>query len=124
MKRLPIAAIGLAAALAVAAVATAGPAHTSATSTVIKTRNTKYGPILVNASNRTIYLDRADKPGKLACTGGCLSAWPPVKALGTLKAQGGVKASLLGSVKDGAYRRILPEWVDEYIRRRVEEQAR
>jgi len=26
------------------------------------------------------------------------------------------------SVKDGAYRRILPEWVDDYIRRRVEEQ--
>jgi excisionase family DNA binding protein len=28
------------------------------------------------------------------------------------------------SVKDGAYRRILPEWVDDYIRRLVEEQAR
>ena len=27
------------------------------------------------------------------------------------------------SVKDGGNRRILPEWVDEYIRRRIEEQA-
>jgi hypothetical protein len=25
------------------------------------------------------------------------------------------------SVKDGGNRRILPEWVDEYIRRRVEQ---
>jgi excisionase family DNA binding protein len=27
----------------------------------------------------------------------------------------------LRSLKDGRYRRILPEWVDEYIERRVEE---
>ena len=30
----------------------------------------------------------------------------------------------LRSVKDGKYRRVLPEWVDEYIRRVAEEQAR
>jgi excisionase family DNA binding protein len=29
----------------------------------------------------------------------------------------------LRSVKDGKYRRILPEWVDEYVARRVEEAA-
>jgi excisionase family DNA binding protein len=27
----------------------------------------------------------------------------------------------LRSVKDGKYRRILPEWVDEYVERRVKE---
>jgi len=27
------------------------------------------------------------------------------------------------SIKDGGNRRILPEWVDDYIRRRVEEHA-
>jgi excisionase family DNA binding protein len=27
------------------------------------------------------------------------------------------------SIKDGKYRRVLPEWVDEYINRRVQEQA-
>ena len=27
------------------------------------------------------------------------------------------------SIKDGGNRRILPEWVDEYIRRRVREHA-
>ena len=29
----------------------------------------------------------------------------------------------LRSVKDGRYRRILPDWVDDYVRRRVEEAA-
>lgn len=29
----------------------------------------------------------------------------------------------LRSVKDGRYRRILPEWVDEYVERRVDEVA-
>lgn len=28
----------------------------------------------------------------------------------------------LRSIKDGKYRRILPEWVDEYVARRVQEQ--
>ena len=27
------------------------------------------------------------------------------------------------SVKDGGHRKILPEWIDDYIRRVVEEQA-
>ena len=29
----------------------------------------------------------------------------------------------LRSVKDGKYRRILPEWVDEYVARKAEEAA-
>ena len=35
-----------------------------------------------------------------------------------------VLSGQIRSVKDGAYRRILPEWVDEYIRCLAEEQAR
>jgi excisionase family DNA binding protein len=34
-----------------------------------------------------------------------------------------VTTGQLRSIKDGKYRRILPEWVDEYINRRVREQA-
>lgn len=34
-----------------------------------------------------------------------------------------VLSGQIRSVKDGGNRRILPEWVDEYIRRRVEEQT-
>ncbi len=32
-----------------------------------------------------------------------------------------VATGQLRSLKDGKYRRILPEWVDEYIERRVKE---
>lgn len=28
----------------------------------------------------------------------------------------------LRSIKDGKYRRVLPEWVDEYVARRAQEQ--
>jgi excisionase family DNA binding protein len=28
----------------------------------------------------------------------------------------------MGSIKDGKYRRVLPEWVDEYVRHQVERQ--
>ena len=34
-----------------------------------------------------------------------------------------VLSGQIRSVKDGGSRRILPEWVDDYVRRRVEEQA-
>jgi excisionase family DNA binding protein len=34
-----------------------------------------------------------------------------------------VLSGQIRSVKDGGSRRILPEWVDDYIRRRVEEQV-
>ncbi len=34
-----------------------------------------------------------------------------------------VMSGKLRSVKDGGHRKILPEWIDDYIRRVVEEQA-
>lgn len=34
-----------------------------------------------------------------------------------------VLSGQIRSIKDGGNRRILPEWVDDYIRRRVEEHA-
>jgi excisionase family DNA binding protein len=34
-----------------------------------------------------------------------------------------VLSGKIRSVKDGRHRRILPEWVDDYIRRLAEEQA-
>jgi excisionase family DNA binding protein len=34
-----------------------------------------------------------------------------------------VLSGQIRSVKDGGNRRILPEWVDEYIRHRIEETA-
>jgi predicted lipoprotein with Yx(FWY)xxD motif len=73
-------------------------AHSSA-ATVVTTKKASLGTILVTSSGQTLYLDSGDKPGKPACTGGCLSIWPPLKASGTPKASGSAKASLLGTTK-------------------------
>jgi predicted lipoprotein with Yx(FWY)xxD motif len=72
----------------------------SGSATVVTTKKTSlYGTILVTGSGQTLYLDSADKPGHPACTGGCLSVWPPLKASGTPKATGSAKGSLLGTTK-------------------------
>ena len=34
-----------------------------------------------------------------------------------------IQSGQIRSVKDGGSRRILPEWVDEYIRHRIEEMS-
>lgn len=86
-------------ALGTTAAAFAGTAHTSASQTVVNTKKTSLGVILVNGSGQTLYLDAGDKPPHFACTGGCLQAWPPLIANGTLKAKGAAKASMLKSVK-------------------------
>lgn len=45
----------------------------------IKTATVKtYGEILENSKGLPLYYDSANKPGHWACTGSCLSAWPPV----------------------------------------------
>lgn len=89
--------------LAVGAVAMAGTAfgqsaHSSA-ATVVTTKSTSLGTILVTGSGQTLYLDSADKAGHPACTGGCLAIWPALKASGGVKAAGSAKASMLGTTK-------------------------
>jgi predicted lipoprotein with Yx(FWY)xxD motif len=86
------------AALALTASAFGQQAHSSA-ATVVTTKSTSLGSILVTSSGQTLYLDSHDKPGHAACTGSCLSAWPPLKASGTPKASGSAKSSLLGTTK-------------------------
>ena len=85
-------------ALALASSALGKSAHASSV-TVVTTKKTSLGTILVTSSGRSLYLDVADKPGHPACTGGCLSIWPPLKASGTLKAAGGAKAADLATIK-------------------------
>ena len=85
-------------ALALTGSASGQSAHASST-TGVTTKKNSYGTILVTTSGQTLYLDSADKSGHPACTGGCLSIWPPLKASGTLKASGSAKTSLLGTTK-------------------------
>ena len=47
----------------------------------------------------TLYVDEKDKPGAPACTGSCLTAWPPVPApAGTPTAGTGVTATKFASI--------------------------
>lgn len=43
---------------------------------------------------------------------------------GLYKTKAIIASGELRSLKDGRYRRILPEWVDEYVRRRAAESER
>ncbi len=55
--------------------------------------------------------------------------WYTIEQVAIMLNYGLTKTKYLGhsgqirSVKDGGSRRILPEWVDEYVRQRVEEQS-
>jgi predicted lipoprotein with Yx(FWY)xxD motif len=60
--------------------------------------DSKFGKILVDSSGMSLYVDENDKPGKPACTGACLQAWPPVPAPATFVAGTGVTASKYGDV--------------------------
>jgi len=57
------------------------------------------GPVLVDGRGHTLYLFEQDKQGKSACSGKCVSLWPPLIASGKPLAAGGAKASLLGTVR-------------------------
>ena len=100
MKHLRLAAALVSAiGLATAATAFGHTAHAAGASVTVNTKNTSLGTFLVNSSGKTLYLDQGDKPPHFACLGGCLKAWPPLKATGTLKAAGAAKQADLGTVK-------------------------
>ena len=84
--------------------ATAGKALTKATAAtkvaVDEVTVAKYGKVLVDQKGLALYYDAANKPMPFACTGDCLTAWPPlVLAKGQAAALGGAGVSGLGTVR-------------------------
>jgi predicted lipoprotein with Yx(FWY)xxD motif len=69
----------------------------SGSSATVSVANTGLGKILVDSQGRTLYLFEQDTGTKSTCSGGCATAWPPLRASGKLTAGGGAKASLLGT---------------------------
>lgn len=59
--------------------ATATPSGPS----TIATGSTSLGTVLTNAQGLTLYYFVPEKGSVVACTGGCASTWPPLKAGGT-----------------------------------------
>lgn len=63
---------------------------TSAAATTLALATTSLGEVVVDGQGRTLYMYGKDTvgSGKSACTGGCLTAWPPVIATGAPTATG------------------------------------
>lgn len=60
----------------------------------------KYGKILVTGTGLALYYNTANKPGKWACTGTCLTFWPAlVLAKGQTKVMAGTGVTGLSDVK-------------------------
>jgi predicted lipoprotein with Yx(FWY)xxD motif len=66
--------------------------------TTVAIADSKFGKILVDGNGMTLYVDENDKPGKPACTGACLQAWPPVAAPETFTGGAGVDGKLYSDV--------------------------
>jgi predicted lipoprotein with Yx(FWY)xxD motif len=75
---------------------TAAPAPSGPTTVALA--STKLGQILVDSKGMTLYLDENDKPGKPACSGSCLTAWPPLAAPASATYGAGLDASKFSTV--------------------------
>ena len=67
-------------------------------STVVMTRNTSLGQILVDAQRRTLYLFAKDTGPASTCQGSCASYWPPVAVSGVPHAAAGASAASIGVI--------------------------
>ncbi len=67
----------------------------------VNTGATKYGTVVVSSTGRTLYHLTVEKRGKIACTGTCAKAWPPltIKTGSKPTAGTGIKQSKLGTIK-------------------------
>ena len=75
--------------------ATVKPAGGS--SATVSVANTGLGKILVDSQGKTLYLFQQDTGTKSTCSGGCATAWPPLRASGKPTAGGGATASMIGT---------------------------
>ena len=114
-KRLPLYVAGGAGLSALAAVlgltlsqsgSSAAGVSASPSSTVVQTRASSLGQILVDAQGRTMYLFAQDTGPASTCVGACTSAWPPVPVSAAPHAAGGASASALGVIGSGSRRQL------------------
>ena len=104
--KLKIALIAAVAALATAALVSAGLAAASSGSRPsVGVEQSKLGRILVDSRGHTLYLFGKDASRKSTCYGACAGFWPPLIVTGKPTAGPGVHASLLGTIvrKDGRH---------------------
>ena len=97
--------LGFALVLAALVAAVAGgsdiaAAKGAAASTTLTARDSDYGRILFDGSNRALYAFTRDRRGgPSTCYGACAAAWPPYIVSGKLTAGAGTKRSLFGTTR-------------------------
>ena len=107
MRLLLVLASGLVALALPAAEATmAAPAEPSAGPT-LTVRDSQYGRVLFDGSNRALYAFTRDPRGRSVCYGACAAAWPPYIVSGKLKAGVGTSRALFGTTRRRDGRRQL-----------------
>jgi predicted lipoprotein with Yx(FWY)xxD motif len=76
----------------------------------VRTANSRFGRILVDAEGMTLYMFDPDKRGRSTCAGQCLEAWPPFE--GPANAGPGADDSLLGTTQaaDGSTMATYNRW--------------
>ena len=75
----------------------ASPSPSASAETIKVATDAKLGQILVDEEGKTLYLFVADKGTASTCYTSCATIWPPVLTTGAPQAEGGAKASLLGT---------------------------
>jgi predicted lipoprotein with Yx(FWY)xxD motif len=82
------------------AAARADTSSADAARATLTVRNSQYGRILFDGSNRVLYGFTRDRRGKPStCYGACATAWPPYIVSGTLTAGKGTRRSLYGTTR-------------------------
>src|SRR5688572_2989567 len=76
---------------------TAAPAATGGTTVAVAT--VPAGDVLVDGEGRTLYIFTKDQGDQTACSGECLTNWPPLKSDAAPTAGSGVDASKLAVAK-------------------------
>jgi predicted lipoprotein with Yx(FWY)xxD motif len=65
----------------------------------VTTAHTRLGSVVVDDRGHTLYLFEKDKRGHSACSGACVSYWPPLLTSAKPVAKAGLKQSLLGTIR-------------------------
>lgn len=92
-------ALGVTVAAILALALAAGGAAIAATQSTVSTAHTGLGKVIVDSHGRTLYLFEKDKRGHSSCSGICASYWPPLLTSAKPVAAGGLKRSLLGTIR-------------------------
>ena len=93
--------------------ATASPTAAPATPgpTTVATGSTSLGTVLTTPQGLTLYYFTPEKGGVVACTGGCASTWPPLKANGAATKPSSVTGTLATvALSDGSMEVTYNGW--------------